>query len=49
LVKLATLPEIETLDPVRGCLYFRFEGKSNSIRTLDLEYEDGSSLRVLGH
>jgi hypothetical protein len=48
LVKLATLPEIETLDMVKGCLYFRLEGKSNSIRRLDLEYQDGSSLRVLG-
>ena len=48
LVKRATLPEIETLELVKGCLYFRFEGKPNSIRTLDLEYTDGSSLRILG-
>jgi hypothetical protein len=48
LVKLATLPEVETIETVRGCLYFRFEGKSNSIRSLDLEYADGSSLRLLG-
>jgi hypothetical protein len=46
LVALASLPELETREKVKGCLYFSFTGKSNSIRTLDLEYEDGSLLRV---
>ncbi len=48
LVKLAALPEVETRERVKGCLFFAFEGKIKSIRTLDLEYGDGSLLRVWG-
>jgi len=48
LVGLAALPDVETRERVKGCLFFQFDGKIKSIRTLDLEYSDGNSLRIWG-
>jgi len=48
-VKFASLPDVTTNERVKGCLYFRYSGKIRSIHTVDLEYKDGSSLRIAGH
>ncbi len=38
----AALPEGPTDRPVKGCLFFRFEGKLKSIKSLDLMYDPGA-------
>jgi hypothetical protein len=38
----AALPEGITREPVKGCLFFRFEGKLKSIKSLDLIYDPGA-------
>ena len=48
-IKFVSLPEVTTNERVKGCLYFRYSGKIKSIHTVDLEYKDGSSLRLAGH
>ena len=42
-VARAALPEGPTVTAVRGCLFFRFEGKLKSIKSLDLVYDAGGS------
>ena len=37
----AALPEGPTVTPVKGCIFFRFEGKLKSIKSLDLIYDVG--------
>ena len=37
----AALPEATVTDPVKGCLFFRYEGKLKSIHSLDLLYDGG--------
>jgi hypothetical protein len=39
----AALPEGRFAEPVKGCLFFRFEGKLKSIKSLDLVYDAGGS------
>ncbi len=39
----AALPEGPTAEHVKGCLFFRFEGKLKSIKSLDLMYDAGES------
>ena len=39
----AALPEGIIAEHVKGCLFFRFEGKLKSIKSLDLIYDAGSS------
>jgi hypothetical protein len=39
----SALPERPTVEHVKGCLFFRFEGKLKSIKSLDLIYDTGSS------
>ena len=39
----AALPEGIIADHVKGCLFFRFEGKLKSIKSLDLIYDSGPS------
>jgi len=39
----AALPEGQTSKPVKGCLYFYFEGKIKSIKSLALVYDGGDS------
>jgi hypothetical protein len=47
LVSEAALPEIETRTPVKGALYFFYDRKLKTIKTVDLVYEDqGSTLRL---
>jgi hypothetical protein len=38
----AALPEGRMAEHVKGCLFFRFEGKLKSIKSLDLIYDPGS-------
>ncbi len=40
-VARAALPEGPTATPVKGCLFFRFEGKLKSIKSLELMYDSG--------
>jgi len=40
-IALAALPEGPIAEHVRGCLFFRFEGKLKSIKSLDLIYDAG--------
>jgi hypothetical protein len=42
-ISRAALPEGIIADHVKGCLFFRFEGKLKSIKSLDLIYEAGPS------
>jgi hypothetical protein len=37
----AALPEGRIAEHVKGCLFFRFEGKLKSIKSLDLIYDVG--------
>jgi hypothetical protein len=37
----AALPEGLIAEHVKGCLFFRFEGKLKSIKSLDLIYDAG--------
>ena len=41
----AALPEGLAAQPIKGCLFFRFEGKLKSIKSLDLIYDAGQSSR----
>ena len=43
LIAEAVLPEVRTDRPVKGCLYFRFEGKTRSIKNVELLYDGGES------
>jgi hypothetical protein len=38
----AALPEGSTVEHIKGCLFFRFEGKLKSIKSLELVYDPGS-------
>ena len=40
-VALAALPEGSSNRPIKGCLFFRFRGKTKSIKSLDLVYDGG--------
>jgi len=42
-ISRAALPEGVITEHVKGCLFFRFEGKLKSIKSLDLIYETGTS------
>ena len=37
------LPEGQTIKPIKGCLFFFFEGKTKSIKSLALVYETGDA------
>jgi hypothetical protein len=39
----AALPEGPFAQPVKGCVFFRFEGKLKSIKSLDLMYDPGDA------
>jgi hypothetical protein len=39
----AALPEGLSSEPVKGCLFFRFEGKLKFIKSLDLMYDAGDA------
>lgn len=39
----AAMPEGRIDRPARGCLFFRFRGKTKSIRSLELEYDSGDA------
>jgi hypothetical protein len=41
-ISRTAMPEGVITEPVKGCLFFRFEGKLKSIKSLDLIYDDGS-------
>jgi hypothetical protein len=41
MIALAALPEGPSNKPAKGCLFFRFRGKTKSIRSLDLVYDAG--------
>jgi hypothetical protein len=41
LIALAALPEGSSNKPLKGCLFFRFRGKTKSIKSLELVYDAG--------
>jgi len=41
-ISRAALPEGLTAEPVKGCLFFRFEGKLKSIKSIELIYDAGA-------
>jgi len=48
LVQNAALPEGPATKPVKGCLFFPFQGKTKSIRSLELVYDRGAGAEPVG-